>query len=116
MIELLYYLGVALGTLFVVGVLFVAWVFVVAYVSNRGSSATEEARVSRPVHPNCRSTMVPVSTDGSGPTQTISGTWNSATETSTTRGRSGPHGFRGEDLSDREVDEWLREHGLKGYE
>lgn len=52
--------------------------------------------------------------DASG--QTISGTWSSYTETSTTRGRDGPHGFRGEDLTDREVDEWLREHGLKGYE
>lgn len=87
----------------------------------RRPSATEESRrVARtmPPHVNCRSTMAPLSTDGSG--QTISGTWTgfSGTETSTTRAepRDGPEGFRGPDLDDRDVDEWLRKWGLSGYE
>lgn len=56
--------------------------------------------------------------DGSGsttPTQTVSGTWNDTTETATTSGSSTP-GFPGEDMDDEEVEEWLREWGLSGYE
>lgn len=55
--------------------------------------------------------------DASG--QSITGTWTgfSGTEDADRPGPDDvPRGFRGEDLTDREVEEWLRENGLKGYE
>lgn len=124
MIELLLDTLSVIGVLFLVGVAVVAWGLVVAHYHRRRVSATEGeaeqgAAVARTVHPNCRSTMVPLTVNGSGgttPGQTITETWTSTMNASTTADASGPRGFAGPDLSDEEIEEWLREHGLSGYD
>lgn len=54
-------------------------------------------------------------TGATATTQTLSGTWNEKTDTATSSGSSTP-GFPGEDMDDDEVEEWLREWGLSGYD
>lgn len=109
-----------LGILAAVGVfavlLYVGWASLVAVRAIRRlsreetGSAVDRTEVPEPLHPNCRHTYT-ATVDSSGDTLTLS-----STETSTTRARDGPKGYRGEDLTDGQVDEWLRYWGLNRYE
>lgn len=70
-----------------------------------------------PTDPRTRNAASTLKTNSTGPT--ISTTWTEFSYGGTPD-RPGPEdvprGFRGEDLSDKEVEEWLRDHGLKDYE
>lgn len=80
-------------------------------------TGTGEVMWVAPQDPRTKDAAEALDVNSSGPS--ISTTWTEFSNMeSPDRPGPGdvPRGFRGEDLTDREMDEWLREHGLKGYE